>query len=118
MAVPQSKDWVDLPKPMSCFTVRNAVLKNLNNGNAIQHYSSNTKIVVVQKCVMPEGTYYRTVSAANSNLNHAFSADAFGLPNEVVAPAKPRAKKKTAPQKAKLQPRKVGFFARLFRRKK
>lgn len=74
--------WEDLPKPLNCFTVRNATMVNLNTGKIVNNYSANTKIVVVQKCVTPKGTYYRTREAAYNYLNHAFRASAFGLPDE------------------------------------
>ena len=80
--------WQDLPEPISCFTIRNACMKNLNTGEIIQYYSANTKIMVVQKCVTPKGTYYRTESAKHNFLNFAFEASAFGLPNE-FAPSAP-----------------------------
>lgn len=94
-------EWQDLDKPMNCFTVRSATMRNLNNGKIIQHYSANTKIVVVQKCVTPETTYYRTNEAAHHYLNYAFEASAFGLPNETApsAPSSPdvsiKSKKRT-----------------------
>ena len=91
MSAPKSKDWVDLPKPLNCFTVRSATMVNLNTGEIVRHYSANTKIVVVQKCVMPDCTYYRTSEAAHHYLNYAFKASAFGLPNE-KAPSAPRSK--------------------------
>lgn len=91
MTVPNNKDWKDLPKPLNCFTVRSAVLRNLNTGEIIRHYVANTKIVVTQKCVMPEKTYYRTSEAARHCLNYAFEASAFGLPNE-KAPSAPRSR--------------------------
>lgn len=74
--------WEDLPEKKNCFTVRNAAMINLNTGKTVQHYSANTKIVVVQKCVTPECTYYRTEGAVHHYLNYAFEASAFGLPNE------------------------------------
>lgn len=74
--------WEDLPKPLNCFTVRNATMVNLNTGKIVNNYSANTKIVVAQKCVTPKGTYYRTREAAYNYLNHAFRASAFGLPDE------------------------------------
>lgn len=83
--------WEDLPKPLNCFTVRNATMINLNTGKIIRHYSANTKIVVVQKCVTEKGTYYRTHEAYYHYLNYAFEASAFGLPNE-KAPSAPRSK--------------------------
>ena len=75
-------DWVDLPKPLNCFTVMHTAMVNLNTGKIVRHYSTNTKIVVVQKCVTPDCTYYRTSEAAHHYLNYAFKASAFGLPNE------------------------------------
>lgn len=74
--------WEDLPKPLNCFTVRGTSLINLNTGKIVTNYSANTKIVVVQKCVTPKVTYYRTAEAAHHYLNYAFRASAFGLPNE------------------------------------
>lgn len=74
--------WKDLPKSTDCFTIRNATMRNLNNGEVIQHYAANTKLAVVQKCVTERGTYYRTYSAMHHNLNWAFEASALGLPNE------------------------------------
>ena len=82
MTPPNSKDWVDLPKPLACFTVVNTAMVNLNTGKIVRHYSTNTKIVVVQKCVTPDCTYYRTFEAAHHYLNYAFKASDFGLPNE------------------------------------
>ena len=82
MQAPTSKDWKDLPKPLNCFTVRSASMINLNTRQIVRNYAANTKIVVVQKCVMPEGTYYRTSEAETHYLNYAFEASAFGLPNE------------------------------------
>lgn len=75
-------NWQDLEKPMNCFTVRSATMVNLDNGKVVQYYSANTKIVVVQKLVLPSGVYYRTQEAARRNLNYAFEASAFGLSNE------------------------------------
>lgn len=83
--------WEDLPKRKNCFTVRNAVMVNLNTGKAIRHYSANTRITVVQKCITPGKTYYRTQEAAHHYLNYAFEASAFGLPNE-KAPSAPSSK--------------------------
>lgn len=84
-------EWKDLPKPLSCFTVRNATMVNLNTGKVVRYYSANTKIVVVQKCVTPECTYYRTYDAYHNYLNFAFKASAFGLPDE-KAPSAPSPK--------------------------
>lgn len=81
-------EWKDLPKPMNCFTVRGTTMVNLNNGKIVSNYAANTKIVVVQKCVTPKGTYYRTQEAAHHYLNYAFRASAFGLPDE-KAPSAP-----------------------------
>lgn len=74
--------WQDLPKRQNCFTTRSAMMMDLDKRTAVQHYSANTKIVVVQKCVIPEGTYYRTETAKLKGLNWAFKASALGLPDE------------------------------------
>lgn len=83
--------WEDLPKPLNCFTVKNTAMVNLNTGKAVRHYATNTKIVVVQKCVTPDCTYYRTNEAYHHYLNYAFKASDFGLPDE-VAPSAPSPK--------------------------
>lgn len=130
-------EWKDLPKPLSCFTVRNATMVNLNTREIIRHYSANTKIVVVQKCVTSDCTYYRTADAAHHYLNYAFEASAFGLPNEKA----PLAQRKSSPHNSK-SPKPLdkkqtnkksqeaplsksgetvehkGFFSRIFRRRK
>lgn len=80
--------WEDLPKPLSCFTIKNTTMVNLNTGKIVSNYSTNTKIVLAQKCVTENGTYYRTRDAAHNYLNHAFKASAFGLPDE-KAPSAP-----------------------------
>lgn len=80
--------WKDLPKPLSCFTVKNTTMVNLNTGKIVSNYSTNTKIVLAQKCVTENGTYYRTREAAYNYLNYAFKASAFGLPDE-KAPSAP-----------------------------
>lgn len=80
--------WEDLPERKHCFTVKNTEMINLNTGKVVRHYSTNVKIVVVQKCVTPKKTYYRTADAAHHYLNYAFEASAFGLPNE-KAPLEP-----------------------------
>ena len=87
MTAPRSEDWKDV-KPINAFTSRNTAMYNLNTGEVVQYYSANTKIVVVQKYVTPSGTYYRTRSAEHHDLNWAFEASAFGLPNE-AAPSVP-----------------------------
>lgn len=104
---PREEDWVDVT-PINAFTSRNTVMYNLNVGKVVQHYSANTKIVVVQKYVSESGTYYRTASAKYNNLNWAFEAPALGLPNEKApsAPSQeffPLSKKspKTTPKKRK-----------------
>lgn len=79
-------NWIDLPEKKNCFTTRNTVLLNLNTGEIVQYYSANTKIVVVQKCITTKGTFYRTENAVYNYLNHAFKADALGLPNEIAPP--------------------------------
>ena len=82
-------DWKDVPRPINAFTVRNATMRDLATGDIVRYYSANTKIVVVQKCVMEKGTFYRTQSAAQRGLDWAFEATALGLPNEIapLAPA-------------------------------
>lgn len=135
-------NWEDLPKPLNCFTIRNATMVNLNTGKIVSNYAANTKIVVVQKCVTDKGTYYRTNEAAHNYLNYAFKASDFGLPNFVAPSApskskslrkhttnsksatrtsKPTKKTKTNPKvelpKGGEEVRKEGWFSRLFRRK-
>lgn len=90
-------DWQDLPERKNCFTIRNAVMVNLNTGKIVRYYSANTRITVVQKCVTPEKTYYRTSEAAHHYLNYAFEASAFGLPDEKAPSAPPY--KKISPQR-------------------
>lgn len=84
-------DWKDLPERKNCFTVRNATMRNLDTGKIIQYYSANTRITVVQKCVTETNTYYRTRYAVEQDLDWAFEASAFGLPNE-AAPSVPSPK--------------------------
>ena len=74
--------WQDLPEKKNVFTIRGAALIDLKTGKTIRSYLANTKLVVVQKCITPAKTYYRTASAALSSLDWAFEASAFGLPNE------------------------------------
>lgn len=64
---------------------------NLNTKKVVSNYSANTKIVVVQKCITPNCTYYRTREAAYHYLNYAFRAADFGLQNE-KAPSAPSSK--------------------------
>lgn len=125
--------WEDLPKPLDVFTVRNAVMVNLNNGKVVQYYGSNTKLTMAQKCVTPEKTYYRTRSAEHHYLNYAFEAKDFGLQNEIAPPVpssqsnqrekKPLTRsldkqKSTKSAMAKGgEPKKKSFFKRLFKRK-
>lgn len=80
--------WKDLDEPINCFTIRNAKMMDLRKRTEIQQYSANTKIVVVQKCILPEGTFYRTKSAKERGLDWAFRASAFGLPDD-KAPSVP-----------------------------
>lgn len=80
--------WQDLPERKNLFTVKNTTMINLNTGEIVRHYATNTKIAVVQKCVTPDKTYYRTQDAVHNYLNYAFEAEAFGLPNE-KAPSAP-----------------------------
>lgn len=129
--------WMDLPQPMNCFTVRSAMMMDLDKRTVVQHYSANTKIVVVQKCAIPEGTYYRTETAKLKRLNWAFKASALGLPDEKAPLVPPRnslnnfsapatrtpkpAQKQKASQKA-VSPKsgearhRMNWISRLFRR--
>lgn len=86
--------WEDLPERRSLFTVKNTAMINLNTGKTVRQYCTNTKIAVVQKCVTPEKTYYRTREAEHHYLNYAFEAEAFGLPNE-KAPSVPSSNPKS-----------------------
>lgn len=79
-------DWKDLPERKNCFTVRNATMRDLKTNKIVQYYSANTRITVVQKCITGGNTYYRTRSAVEQNLDWAFEASAFGLPNEAAPP--------------------------------
>lgn len=81
-------EWKDLPERKNYFTVKNTAMINLNTGKVVRQYCTNTKIAVVQKCVTPTKTYYRTQDAEHNYLNYAFEAEAFGLPNE-KAPSAP-----------------------------
>lgn len=129
--------WVDLEKPKSVFTIRNATMRDLNDNEAIQYYSANTKIVVVQKCVTENGSFYRTNTAKVKGLDWAFEASAFGLPNEFAPPSKtlsnslsfdkpvstlPAKKQKrkicTPPMGGEGEKEKKSFLRRLFTRKK
>lgn len=71
-------------------------MTDLSSGKIIQHYSANTKLVMAQKCVTSEGTFYRTASAKQHSLNWAFGASALGLPNDKApsAPSAPKSLKK------------------------
>lgn len=115
-------NWEDLPRPLNAFTVRNAAMVNLNNGEVIRYYSANTKIVLAQKAITPKGTFYRTREAEHHFLNYAFEAASFGLPNE-FAPPVPKMdpnKTKNVPTNSKAkggEPSRVRiFFQKLLRR--
>lgn len=85
--------WEDLPKVMNLFTVKDAVMVDLDTCNVIRRYCANTKIAVVQKCIIDGITYFRTQSAVKHNLNYAFEADSFGLETTIKkAPSAPREK--------------------------
>lgn len=75
-------DWQDLPERKNCFTVRNAAMLDLKKNKAVRAYCANTRITVVQKCNTPFGTFYRTEFAKEQDLDWAFKASAFGLPND------------------------------------
>lgn len=83
-------DWKDLPDKKTVFTVRASALIDIETGKVIRHYSANTRIDVVQKCTVNDRTYYRTKTAATNNLNLAFEARDFGLPNEVAPSVPPK----------------------------
>ena len=123
--------WEDLPKPINAFTVRHASMLNLNTGEIVQYYSANTKIVVAQKALTEQGTFYRTASAEHHSLNWAFEASALGLPDgkaplvqsedsyKLGKSRKPAEKKTNTVSKkdsprAEGEPRKKGFLARIF----
>lgn len=127
-------EWTDLPKPLNAFTKRSAVMRDLTKNKAVQYYSANTKIRVVQKGSFEGKTYYRTQSAKDHGLDWAFEAAAFGLPDDVAPPVhipsyslnshttiKQKAKETPKPEppkggeeaKAKKKP-KFGLFSRLF----
>lgn len=80
--------WEDYPSPKNLFTKRNATMKDLETNKTIQYYSANTKIVIVQKAQVNDQTFLRTASARDHDLDWAFEASAFGLPND-VAPSAP-----------------------------
>lgn len=118
--------WKDLEKPLNRFTVMNTMMYDLNTGRGVRHFSTNTKLVMIQKCVTPECTYYRTAEAKKHQMNYAFKAAAFGLPNEEVpsAPLSPNSiskKRKTDPKvdlpKDGVGRRPKSWFNKIFRRK-
>lgn len=96
--------WQDLAEKKNLFTVKNTVMTNLDTGKTVQHYATNTKIVVVQKCVTPEKTYYRTSDAAHNHLNYAFEAEAFGLSNEKAPSVHCTLPGRSTPQKEHTHP--------------
>lgn len=75
-------NWEDLPKKLNVWTVRNTVMEDINTGEIIQHYSTNTHLRMFQKTHFRGETWYRTESTANRGLDWAFKASSFGLPNE------------------------------------
>lgn len=83
-------------------------MMNLETNKPIQFYSANTRINVAQKAIVGETTYYRTATAKEKNLNWAFKATDFGLPNEKapLAPVIPEhtffSKNSISPKKQKL----------------
>lgn len=131
-------EWTDLPKPLNVFTKRNAIMRDLAKNKAVQYYSANTKIRVVQKGSLGGKTYYRTQSAKDRSLDWAFEASAFGLPNDIAPPVhtpsyslnshttkkqksnetqKPESPKGGEEAKAKKKPR-FGLFSKLFGKRK
>ena len=139
-------DWQDIPQNNTLFTKRNATMRDLETGKIIQYYSANTKICVIQKANYKGMTYYRTRSAKENNLDWAFEAAVFGLPNEAAPPAPtpsyslnshkpvtrtpkpakvkqkvnptPKPKSSEGGEKAEAEKPKVSFLQRLFRRRK
>lgn len=102
--------WEKLPKRINAFTVRSAVAADLDTGDIIQHYSSNTRITLTERCITPQGTYYRTDSMSKHGLNWAFEASAFGLPNELAPPVPsttPNSLKPVSPRRTALQNKKI-----------
>lgn len=79
-------EWQDIPQNNTLFTKRNATMRDLETGKIIQYYSANTKICVIQKANYKGMTYYRTRSAKDNNLDWAFEAAVFGLPNDIAPP--------------------------------
>ena len=83
----------------------------LDTKKAIQFYSSNTKLNVVQYTIFNDSVYFRTDPAKAKNLNWAIKADSFDLPDGYLASLAPTAPKKTAgsshsPAKRKTSPTK------------
>lgn len=130
--------WENYPSPKNLFTKRNATMKDLKTNKIIQYYSANTKIVIVQKAQVNDQTFLRTAPARDHDLDWAFEAAAFGLPNDIAPPAptpslslnshttiKQKAKETPKPEppkggeeaKAKKKP-KFGLFGRLFGKRK
>lgn len=79
-----SRQWQDIPK-VPRFTIRRASMYDLKTKKPVRYFSANTKIDLVQKCVTEDGTFYRTGAAAEKDLDLAFEASAFGLPDEQVS---------------------------------
>ena len=130
--------WEDYPSPKNLFTKRNATMKDLETNKIIQYYSANTKIVIVQKAQVNDQTFLRTASARDHDLDWAFEAAAFGLPNDVAPPVhvpsyslnshttkkqkpdeiqNPEPPKGGEEAKAKKKPR-FGLFSKLFGKRK
>lgn len=61
----------------------------LDTKKAIQQYSSNTKLNVVQYTVFNDTVYFRTEPAKTKNLNWAIKADSFDLPDGLLASLAP-----------------------------
>lgn len=77
--------WKDLPKPRGFFTRRSTMMVTLDTKKAVQLYSANTKINLVQYAVFNDSVYFRTSSAKERNLNWAIKADSFDLPKDYLA---------------------------------
>lgn len=98
--------WQDLPKPRGAFTRRSTMMVTLDTKRAIQLYSPNTKLNVVQYTMFNDSIYFRTQSAKDRNLNWAIKADAFSLPDGYLAslaPSNSPAREKVSHQPSSLK---------------
>lgn len=98
--------WKDLPKPKGFFTRRSTIMVTLDTKKAVQFYSANTKINVVQYTVFNGSVYFRTSSARDRGLNWAIKADSFSMPNDYLAslaPSSSPAREKVSHQPSSLK---------------